>query len=484
MRTEVTRNGDTPAPAIAPIFSTTCNKMFRYPPYRLLLLLLGAPVTLAVWLVYLYRRKTGLYSSELEKANRELTAAHYKDELRAELKEQLLRKHVFFGQQVSPQKLDSQVEKAVEAEFQAALKERTEQLLQQADQKRPSFAGTFQSLLESPLFLAVSLLPGILMYVLLLLYSNPYLKYIFERLVMSVFVILGVAVTVFTILYLSPLNPAASILGETATAEQIAAFNHRYGLDQPYLVQLWNNIQGIFTFDLGNSFVGNEEITETIGRKLPITLTLTVTSLLLAVAIALPLGIISAVKRNSFFDYAFMFIALIGLSIPSFWQGLVFILTFSIKLHWLPASYSPQNWLSILMPVVVLGTSLTASIARMTRSSTLEVIHEDYMLTARAKGLSQRQLLLGHAVRNALIPIITVIGLQFGAMMGGSSVTEKVFNINGIGSYIVDVQFIPDIPGIIGGVVYTAIVISLANVVVDILYAFFDPRIRSRMKQD
>jgi peptide/nickel transport system permease protein len=199
--------------------------------------------------------------------------------------------------------------------------------------------------------------------------------------------------------------------------------------------------------------------------------------------IALPIGIISAIKPNSWFDYTFMFIALIGLSIPNFWQGLIFILNFSIKMQWLPATFNPQNWLSMIMPVIVLGTGLTAAVARMTRSSTLEVIHEDYVMTARAKGLSERQVMLKHALRNALIPIITVVGLQFGAMLGGAAVTEKVFNISGLGSYIVDKQFVPDIPSIMGGVIYTAITISIVNVVVDLFYAFIDPRVRSKMKQ-
>lgn len=212
-------------------------------------------------------------------------------------------------------------------------------------------------------------------------------------------------------------------------------------------------------------------------------MTLAVISLLLALIIALPIGIISAIKPNSWFDYTFMFIALIGLSIPNFWQGLIFILNFSIKLQWLPATFNPQSWLSIIMPTIVLGTGLTAAVARMTRSSTLEVIHEDYVMTARAKGLSERQVMLKHAVRNALIPIVTVVGLQFGAMLGGAAVTEKVFNISGLGSYIVDKQFIPDIPSIMGGVIYTAITISIINVAVDLLYAFIDPRVRSKMKQ-
>ena len=321
------------------------------------------------------------------------------------------------------------------------------------------------------------------MYILLGLYSNAFSKFIFERLIMSIFVITGVSILVFTILYLSPFDPAANLLGESATKEQMAAFNQMHGLDLPYLNQLWNTIKGIVTFDLGASFTGNEDVATSIANKFPVTLMIAIFSLLMAVVIAIPVGIISATRQNSFLDYAFMFIALIGLSIPNFWQGLIFILNFSIKLQWLPATYSPQNWLSIIMPVIVLGTGLTASVARMTRSSVLEIINEDYIITAKAKGLNQSQVLWKHAIGNAMIPIVTVIGLLFGGMLGGAAVTEKVFNISGIGSYIVDKQFIPDIPAIMGGVIYIAITISLVNVLIDILYAFFDPRIKSKMKQ-
>lgn len=177
-----------------------------------------------------------------------------------------------------------------------------------------------------------------------------------------------------------------------------------------------------------------------------------------------------------------MFIALIGLSIPSFWQGLIFILTFSIQGDLLPSSYSPGNFLSLIMPIVVLGTGLAAAIARMTRSSMLEVMNEDYMITAKAKGLTGRETFIGHALRNAWIPILTVMGLQFGGMLGGAAVTEKVFNISGLGSYIVDKQFIPDTPAILAGVVYIAITISIVNLIVDLVYAMLNPRIRSQMK--
>ncbi|MEY8746984.1 ABC transporter permease [Paenibacillus tundrae] len=459
------------------------DKMLLHPSYRYVLFILGLPVNLIVLWVWRSRRQQDGWKVARQEAEQEMLTHAYRDQLRGEIEEQLRRKHRFFKQHVGESEFQRETQEWLEETLRKEVNERTAFKLRKKGQHRTTMADTFRSLINHPWFFVLSLIPGCLMYGILLLYGNPYLKYIFERLLMTVFVILGVATLVFTILYLSPFNPAANILGETATPEQIAAFNHVYGLDQPYLVQLWNNIKGIALFDLGKSFAGNEDVTATIARKFPITLTLAVISLLIAIVIALPIGIISAIKPNSLFDYTFMFIALIGLSIPNFWQGLIFILNFSIKMQWLPATFNPQNWLSMIMPTIVLGTGLTAAVARMTRSSTLEVIHEDYVMTARAKGLSERHVLLKHAVRNALIPIVTVVGLQFGGMLGGAAVTEKVFNISGLGSYIVDKQFIPDIPSIMGGVVYTAITISIINVIVDLMYAFIDPRVRSKMKQ-
>lgn len=459
------------------------SKMLLHPTYRFLLLLAGTPLHLIVYVVYLSNKKTSMHKAKLDKLEQQWTSSGYRDQLFKEAKEQLERKHRFFGQTVAPDKLDREANQITAIKFREALLRHLDAEQDGNGKSQTTYADTFTQLIRHPAFLAISIIPGVLMYMLMLIYNNAYFKYIAERLVMTVFVIFGVAFLVFTILYLSPMNPAANIIGETATAEQIAKFNQLYGLDQPYLVQLWHTFRGILTFDLGKSFAGSEDVTTSIAAKFPVTLTLTVISTIVAVLIALPIGLVSATRPNSFFDYTFMLIALIGLSIPNFWQGLVLILNFSIKLHWLPATYNPNNALTMIMPIVVLGTGLTAAVARMTRSSTLEVIHEDYITTARAKGLSRGQVLWKHAVGNALIPIITVIGLQFGAMLGGAAVTEKVFNINGIGSYIVDKQFIPDIPAIMGGVVYTAITISIVNVVIDILYAFFDPRIRSKMKQ-
>lgn len=457
----------------------TYSKMLQHPSYRYLLLLTGTPVNLAVYFAFLRSKRKGKPNEMLYKLEQEWIAAGYRERLLMETKEQLERKHRFFGQPVEWSKLNQEAERLTEVKW----REKLHNHANDRQEDRITYADTFAQLVKHPLFLVLSLLPGCCMYLLMLLFANPYLKYIGERLIMTIFVILGVAFLVFTILYLSPMNPAANIIGETATPEQIAAFNKLYGLDQPYLVQLWDMFRDIVTFDLGKSFAGNEDVTASIAKKFPVTLTLAVISTVVAVLIALPIGLISATRPHSFWDYTFMLLALIGLSIPNFWQGLILILNFSIKLQWLPATYNPQNALTMILPVVVLGTGLMATVARMTRSSTLEVINEDYITTARAKGLSRSQILWKHAVGNALIPIITVIGLQFGAMLGGAAVTEKVFNINGIGSYIVDKQFIPDIPSIMGGVVYTAITISIVNVIIDICYAFIDPRIRSRMKQ-
>jgi len=459
------------------------RKMMNHPAYRPVLLLTGAPANAVAYAVHRYRKSASGYDRAIEEIRSRLLQSGRRDELLKETREQLRRKREFFGYGSGEQELEREAERIVSWKFQEEVKASWERRPPSDRNTSGALADTFGRLVENRAFLSLSLIFAFPMYLLMLVYANPYLKYIAERLVMALFVILGVAVLVFTILYLSPTNPAANLLGDTATNEQIASFNRLYGLDQPYLVQLWDTLRGIFTFDLGKSFAGNESVTTAISNKFPVTLTLTAISTLVAVLIALPIGIISATRPNSFFDYSFMFIALLGLSIPNFWQGLIFILNFSIQLPWLPATYNPHNWLSAIMPIVVLGTGLTAAVARMTRSSTLEVIHEDYITTARAKGLSRRRVIWRHAVGNALIPIVTVIGLQFGSMLGGAAVTEKVFNINGIGSYIVDKQFIPDIPSVMGGVVYTAITISIVNVIVDLLYAFFDPRIRTKMKQ-
>ena len=461
----------------------TFFKLQKRPLYLLAIIILGLPISFVAGFVYLYKKKQDPYQSFSIQIKNKLLDEGHMERLHSKYKKQIERKAAFFNQDYTPAEINKLAKQWAEEQFQKDVDDKANDELITYKKRKITYKDTFLSLISNPRLILYTILPGILMYIFLWICSNPYLKFIMERLLMSIFVIFGVTFLVFTILYFSPFDPAVNILGETATTDQIANFNRVYGLDQSYLTQLVEAFKGIFSFDLGISYTGNEDVAASIVRKFPITLMLAVISLIMAIVIAIPIGIISATKPNSFLDYSFMFIALIGLSIPNFWQGLVFILNFSIKLQWFPATYLPDNWLSIVMPAVVLGTGLTASIARMMRSSTLEIINEDYIITAKAKGLSKSHVLWKHAVSNAMIPVITVIGLLFGGMLGGAAVTEKVFNISGIGSYIVDKQFIPDIPSILGGVVYIAITISLVNLLIDVLYAFFDPRIRSKMKQ-
>lgn len=362
------------------------------------------------------------------------------------------------------------------------LEDRLQAELGTGGKKKDLWAEAWTRILKEPMQCLPSLLLSWPLYLLALIYAQPYTKYICERLFMMLFVIVGVTMLVFTLLYLSPMDPAKNVLGELATKEQVAEFNRVYHLDQPYLIQLKDTIVRLFTFDLGKSYIGSEDVFGAFIRKFPITLSLTISSVLLALFIAVPAGVISAIKQYSGFDYVFMIIALIGLSIPNFWLGLILILNFSIRLHWLPASYVVGNWTTLIMPAVVLGTGMSASSARIIRSSMLEVKNMGYIMTARAKGLSERKVILRHILGNAMIPIVTIVGLQFGSMLGGAGITEKVFNISGIGSYIVDKQFIPDVPIVLAGVVYVALTISLANLLVDLLYTFLDPRIKSKLK--
>ena len=461
------------------------DRIFKKPLYRVFLFLLGLPTFLVSFIVYCARKssyaKTDKTSEIRARILAELEKSGEKQALYNETRMFLENKRAFF------KKESGDFEKNVQREFEKELNKLVERRLQEDKEYKKNYRpitllGVMKDLLQNNAFLVFSIITSLPMYLLLLIYSNPYAKYIFERLVMMIFVLFGVVFLVFTILYMSPMDPAVNTLGQTATQEQIVEFNRVYGLDQPYIVRLFEAFKGLVTLDMGRSYAGNEVVMEAISRKFPVTLQVTFASLAVALILAIPSGIISAVKPYSTFDYVFMLIALLGLSIPNFWLGLVLILNFSINLHWLPATYSATDWTTLIMPAIVLGTALSASVARMTRSSMLEVINQDYITTAKAKGLSSKRVILKHALGNAMIPIVTVVGLQFGGMLGGSAVTEKVFNINGIGSYIVDKQFIPDIPVVLTGVVYVSVVISLANLVVDILYAFLDPRIKSKMK--
>ncbi|NPV75356.1 MAG: ABC transporter permease [Anaerolineae bacterium] len=303
-------------------------------------------------------------------------------------------------------------------------------------------------------------------------------KFIFKRVFALIPVIIGVTLIVFFIMSLSPGDPAKMILGDEASPEAVQLLRQEMGLDDPLLIQysryMYNAIQG----DMGLSYKSKKPVTEEIWARFPNTIKLTLTAMTLAVIISLPLGIIAAVRQNSFFDGFSMLLALFGVSMPPFWFGLLLILFFSLKLGWFPSSGS-ESLKSIVLPSVALGFLHMASIARTTRSSMLEVIRQDYIRTARSKGLSYSSVIRKHALKNALIPTITVVGLQVGVLLGGAVIVETVFAWPGVGRLMVQSIMGRDIPMVMGCIILFATGFTIVNLIVDLLYGFIDPRIRS-----
>lgn len=306
-------------------------------------------------------------------------------------------------------------------------------------------------------------------------------KFIAKRLVAMVPVLLGVTLVIYLILNMAPGDPAKVILGEQATPEQIAELREEMGLNDPVLVQYARYIFNLVQGDMGESYNSGLKCNVEIFARFPNTLRLTICAISLAVILALPIGILAAVKQNSLFDGASMFIALIGLSMPVFWLGLLLILFFSLRLGWFPSS-GADGWKSLVLPTVTLGFQQMASIARVTRSSMLEVIRADYIRTARAKGVAESKVITKHALKNALIPTVTVVGLQFGGMLGGSVMTESVYAWPGVGRLMVQSINKRDIPMVLGCVIMFSLTSSVVNLLVDVLYGFIDPRIKSQYK--
>lgn len=306
-------------------------------------------------------------------------------------------------------------------------------------------------------------------------------RYIIRRLLLLIPVMLGVSFIVFTIMFFTPGDPAKIMLGERAPQAEVAALRTQMGLDDPFIVQFYNFIRNATRGDFGRSLVTRRPVAEELFARFPATLQLAASAVLIAVAIGIPVGILSAVKQYSFFDGAAMTLALVGVSMPNFWQGLMMILLFSVYLRWLPSS-GIGTFRHLIMPAVTLGTSSAALITRMTRSSMLEVVRQDYIRTARAKGLAERVVINRHALKNALIPVVTVIGLQFGYLLGGAVLTETVFAWPGVGRMMVDAIRQKDFPVVQAGVLLLAVAFSIVNLVVDILYAYIDPRIKAQYK--
>lgn len=303
------------------------------------------------------------------------------------------------------------------------------------------------------------------------------LRFMVKRILWMIPLLLGVTLMVFLILHLTPGDPAALILGDAADQQTIEMLRHEMGLDRPLAVQyldfVWKALHG----DLGTSTHSKRPVVAELKSRLPATLELACSALILAAAIGITVGIVSAVKRYSTFDHAMMLTTLVFASMPSFWLGLILMLVFSVQLGWLPAV--GRGGLShLILPALTLAATPAALIARLTRSSMLDVVEEDYIRTAHAKGLSEEVVIWKHALKNAMIPIITVIGIQFGGMMGGSVVIESVFAWPGVGKLMVDSILTKNYPVVQGGLLMMAVVVSLINLVVDVTYGLLDPRIR------
>lgn len=307
-------------------------------------------------------------------------------------------------------------------------------------------------------------------------------KFIMKRVLWLIPVIFGVVFIVFTILRLSPNDPIRTILGDMATEAQIEAMRQEVGLNDPFFKQFFDYIGGVFTrFDFGNSWVNGKSVLGEIASRFPITVQLAIWSTLLAAAIGIPLGIISAVKQYSVTDSVASLFALIFLAVPEFWFALILILTFSLKLQLLP----PSGWYGLsymILPIVATGTGCVAGIMRTMRSNMLEVIRQDYIRTARAKGLKERKVIVRHAMRNALIPVVTLMGMQFGKQLGGVFVVETIFAIPGMGKMLVDACSVKNIPVVQGGVIFIAAIFGVVNLLVDIMYGLIDPRIMAQYK--
>jgi len=310
-------------------------------------------------------------------------------------------------------------------------------------------------------------------------------KYFVKRIIQVIPTLLFVLVTVFLIMKMIPGDPAMVLLGPEARAEDIARFRSQLGLDKPVLVQFFLYLKRVLSGNLGRSLIYKQDVLSLILERFPTTLVLSISALFIAVVIGIPFGILAATKHNTITDLIITILALIGISIPIFWFGMMLIILFSLKLGWLPAVGlgSIRNGLwdvlsHLILPSLALGLLSTGTIARFTRSSMLEVLRQDYIRTARAKGLKKTLVLYRHALRNALIPVITVIGLQLGNLLAGAVLTETVFALPGLGKLMVDGIFRRDYLLVQGEVLFIAVLYIFVNLLVDITYAFVNPRIR------
>ena len=305
-------------------------------------------------------------------------------------------------------------------------------------------------------------------------------KYIAKRILWLIPVIVGVTFLIFTIMFFIPGDPVAIMLGSSATQAEIEQARERLGLNGSYLHRFWNYASGVFLrFDLGTSFQYGTSVTADMLTRFPRTFTLAVASMLISICVGVPLGVIAATHQNTVSDRASMIIAMFGVSMPSFWLAILLVLLFSMKLGLLP-SYGIGGLKFYILPAIANSFGGIAGFARQTRSSVLECIRADYVTTARAKGVSEKKVLMGHILPNSMIPIITYAGTQFSGLLGGAIVIENVFTIPGIGTYMVQAINYRDYGAVQGSVIFSAITFSVVMLIVDVIYAYVDPRIKAQ----
>lgn len=302
-------------------------------------------------------------------------------------------------------------------------------------------------------------------------------RYLARRLALTIPVLLGVATLVFALIHLVPGDPAQAMLGEGASQQDIARLRTSLGLDRPLAAQYLSFLGGLGRGDLGKSFRFGTPVAQEIRRRLPQTAVLAVCAMVFAIALAIPLGIVAAVYRGRFLDHASMTLALAGISMPGFWLGPLLAIVFAVYLGWLPVSGSgtPAH---LVLPSVTLGAALAAILARMTRASVIEELRELYVTAARARGLSRARAIVRHAFRNSLIPVITIIGLQFGAVLTGTIITETIFAWPGVGRLLIQAINTRDYPLVQGCILFISVTYVAMNLLTDLAYGFLDPRIR------
>ena len=305
-------------------------------------------------------------------------------------------------------------------------------------------------------------------------------RYVLKRLLMMIPVFIGVSLIVYCICGSNTRPILMKVGGEDMTLEEEAELRHELGFDQPILIRYVKYMGGMIRGDLGKSHISGDDVLESFLQTFPLTMKVAMSSVLVAILISLPLGILSALKRGTLTDNASMVVALLGLSIPNFWFGLMMILLFALNLRWLPSVGYKQGIKSLILPALTIGTGMTARLTRQTRSSMLDVLRADYLRTARAKGVSESRVILHHALRNALIPIIATLGGQIAATLAGASVTETVFALPGVGRLVVNAINDMDVNMVTGCVTLKAMVTSVVMLLVDFLFALVDPRIKAQ----